>query len=45
MEIRAIFNDLENPFSNLLIDYKREQALEQSTCYINTFVATSPIFG
>ena len=34
MEIQAMFHDSENPFSNLLTDYKREQALEQSTCYV-----------
>ena len=33
-EILAIFHDSENPFSSLLTDYKRVQALEQSTCYI-----------
>ena len=33
-EILAMFHDSENPFSGLLTDYKRVQALEQSTCYI-----------
>ena len=33
-EISAMFHDSENPFSSLLTDYKRVQALEQSTCYI-----------